>query len=105
MGIDVMLTVHGDLTLELNAPFIHETTPIEGGALDVENMFRYYGPSYRRGPWPAIYALIREVQAMFPKATLYYGDDHAEEGSWGHECTAIFLEEQWLVWLTHADDE
>lgn len=73
----------------------------DGTVVCFDTMERYYGPEYPRGNWPVIYAEIRELQARFPGAPVYYGDDHRDlEESLGDECTPAFLESIWQHYLS-----
>lgn len=46
----------------------------EEGA-EFETLWRYWGPSYERGPWFLIYGVIQTAIACFPGAVISYGDD------------------------------
>lgn len=115
MGIDAMIMVVGDLT-EVATPFtftVIRSEDIEEGhrgilpeAVDRDrwsfSLDRYFGPAYPRGVWPDLYAFIRAVQATWPNAQVYYGDDHADRsrGELGELCTPEYLESLWQVWLS-----
>lgn len=48
--------------------------------LKVHLMERWFGPGYRRGDWPTIYAMIRYLQQQVPNGVVLYGND-CREGS------------------------
>ncbi|OLT35615.1 hypothetical protein BJF84_13395 [Rhodococcus sp. CUA-806] len=122
MGIDVQLTVAGDISDEqLEQANAHVSAHDPGGfGLDLRkdgrfllrdqtydervqyySLSRYWGPSYPRGYWPTIYAAIRVLQAAFPGMAVYYGDDIDDEDL-GDLCTREYLEQMWTRWLEIA---
>lgn len=66
---------------------------IPDGSIEVSLGGRYYGPTYERGHWPDLAAVIRFFRLRMPKASIYYGSDSGgpvpfsvedEEAMWDH---------------------
>lgn len=113
MGIDVNLYAEGDVTDEelatADSAFRERFGDMEYGdgqlrrcqyhdnRIEVFTFERYYGPGYERGSWPAIYAMIRSLEAAFPDLPIYYGGDESEHGELvGDE----FITRMWDYWLS-----
>ncbi|QOC56049.1 hypothetical protein SEA_CLOWN_51 [Gordonia phage Clown] len=58
-------------------PFLHRSDESHLGEPIIEygNIVRYWGPKYRRGPWPTIYGAIRVLQAALPECAIHYAGD------------------------------
>jgi hypothetical protein len=113
MGIDAEIYAKGDLT-RADVWFELETTSHKDFGLDngwwndtvfVDTIERWYGPGYERGYWPTIYKMIRQMQAMYPKAIVYYRSDNLAHDKPGMECTAENLEQLWQHYLGPNGDD
>lgn len=116
MGIDVTLFAIGEVSEEelLTAiDFMNSRCPDSSwdghsilernknnwNKIEVNTPYRWYGPGYERGYWPAIYNLVACTQAALPQCKVYFGpdtiwDDDIEEVNNGDLLVC------WIHWLS-----
>lgn len=116
MGVDAVIYAAGDLTpaehrFMLDVRADHDPRDFQPHTryyliqADEFIVDRWYGPGYERGNWPAIYTAIRKFQAAYPKAKIYYTDDHAGPDFPPYECTPEYLERLWQHYLGPNGDD
>lgn len=105
MGVDAIITARGDLTIDQNSPWFDGDIKTDDGIAYFDTNERYYGQGYARGEWPVIYAQIRKLGSVFPRATIHYGSDHDVHDDPGEICTNEYLETIWQYYLQHGHSE
>lgn len=93
MGLDVAIVIRGDITSKMierlneridragiltnkwnEADYPNRFAPPIGGVSTFNTMWRYWKPTYERGPWPLIAAVLRLASSL-PGVSVYYGSD------------------------------
>lgn len=105
MGLDAELYATGDLTLNLDADWQPSAEEHRGDRVYHYTWQRYFSESYPRGDWPTLARELEELRAAFPRATIYYRDDHADMDCPGDEVTPAFMERMWALWRSLPRDE
>lgn len=59
----------------------------------------FYGPTYARGYWPELAALIEVLGRRIPNSTVWYGPDSADSVE---QVTPEWLDEMWEFWSLHG---